>query len=169
MIGIRAGLRVIATVVATPLAAQDMTFTIDPTSACLAAQDRYIARLQCAGKAATACMDVNLGGTTTVGMGRCLDLEAIWWDKQLNVAYGKAMARAKVHDGEVKELGGFAPSQVDALREMQRAWIPFRDRLCDFERAQWGGGTGGGPAALGCLLQETARQTLLLEDVVRDY
>ncbi|KMW56504.1 hypothetical protein AIOL_001458 [Candidatus Rhodobacter oscarellae] len=59
-----------------------------------------------------------------------------------------------------------APRQADLLRDMQRAWITFRDRTCDYERAQWGGGTGGGPAYTNCLMVQTAKQTIYLEQAM---
>jgi uncharacterized protein YecT (DUF1311 family) len=46
---------------------------------------------------------------------------------------------------------------------MQRAWIGYRDAACDYERAQWGGGSGGGPATAGCLMRLTGEQALALE------
>ncbi len=46
---------------------------------------------------------------------------------------------------------------------MQRAWIGFRDAKCGYEAAQWGGGTGAGPASVTCHLHETARQMLYLQ------
>ena len=48
---------------------------------------------------------------------------------------------------------------------MQRAWIGWRDATCDYERAQWGGGTGGGPATVACLMRLTGEQALYLETV----
>ncbi|MFT5363966.1 MAG: hypothetical protein ACI9VX_001592 [Dinoroseobacter sp.] len=46
---------------------------------------------------------------------------------------------------------------------MQRAWIEYRDATCSYEAAQWGGGTGAGPAFAGCLTRLTAEQALYLE------
>ena len=46
---------------------------------------------------------------------------------------------------------------------MQRAWIEYRDATCAYEAAQWGGGTGAGPAFAGCLMRLTAEQALYLE------
>jgi uncharacterized protein YecT (DUF1311 family) len=61
------------------------------------------------------------------------------------------------------DLGSAAPSQGDALKNMQRAWIAYRDATCDYERSHWGGGTGGGPATVSCLMYMTAEQALYLE------
>jgi uncharacterized protein YecT (DUF1311 family) len=66
-------------------------------------------------------------------------------------------------DAELKELGLAEPSTSAALRDMQRTWIAYRDAACAYERSQWGGGTGGGPATADCLMRMTAAQALALE------
>ena len=147
------------------LSAEEMDFTIEPTTSCLSANASGPRPWQaCAGRAAEACMDANVGGYTTVGVVMCMDLELQYWDARLNDAYGQAVEAAQAFDTEDDAYGGFAPSMEEPLREMQRAWITYRDTRCAFERAKWGGGSGGGPAVVSCLLYETARQTALLED-----
>lgn len=140
--------------------AQQLVFSPDATEACIADSS---APEGCAGASATACMEDTPGGYTTVGMGGCLELEWLYWDARLNTAYSTLRADLIQLDREMREYGSMAPSQADALRAMQRAWIPFRDARCDYERSQWGGGTGGGPATVSCLLETTARQALYLE------
>lgn len=143
--------------------AQELSFDPGPTVACLAQADLYTTgALDCIGKAADACM-ATPDGQTTVGMGYCLGAEWEWWDARLNVAYGELMRQHKATDAEMAGLGASVPSLADALRAMQRAWLPFRDAACDYERANWGGGTGGGPATAGCLMVQTGRQALALE------
>ena len=90
-------------------------------------------------------------------MSGCLDRELQYWDAKLNENYASALRRARDADGDTDG----APSAT-ALREMQRAWIPFRDATCDYERSQWGGGTGGGPATSSCLMRLTGQQALYL-------
>ena len=143
-----------------PVAAQDLVFSAAITESCLASGEAEA----CVGEAAVACMEQSDGGQTTVGMGGCLDKELTYWDGQLNAAYRAVMARAKAVDAEMQDLGATVSSQAKALLAMQRAWIVFRDEKCSYERSQWGGGTGGGPATLDCLMQETARQTFYLRD-----
>lgn len=63
----------------------------------------------------------------------------------------------------VESLRATTASLGEALRNMQRAWINYRDAGCLYEQAQWFGGTGGGPATMACHMHETARQTLVLE------
>ena len=105
-------------------------------------------------------MENTPGGYSTVGMGGCLSYELDYWDGLLNANYQAALARARQAD---RDNAGYGPSQEQALRTMQRAWIPFRDGTCDFERSQWGGGTGQGPAGAECLMRVTAQQALYLD------
>lgn len=143
----------------TAASAQDLSFSPLQTERCL---DRIDDPLACVGASAEACMEASEGGFSTVVMGWCLEQEWQYWDSRLNETYRIALEGARQND---RESAGFGPSQEEALRAMQRAWIPFRDLGCDWVRSQWGGGTGGGPAAIGCLMTETARQTLFLRTV----
>lgn len=151
-----------ALVLAAPAAAQDLVYSDDTTRACLAAASDSVAQEACIGRSADACMAANDVGGTTVGMGGCLDHELRFWDVLLNAYYQSAMDRAKRMDAETRQYNTAAAAMENTLRDMQRAWIPFRDATCDFERAQWGGGTGGGPATLGCLMRLTGEQALVL-------
>ncbi len=144
-----------------PAQAQDMTFDPAPTEACLAAATADPA--SCIGHAADACMLENEQGDTTMGMGFCLSQEWQWWDARLNAAYGALMEKHEAGDAQVKAEGLEVASVAEALRAMQRAWIVSRDAACDYERAQWAGGTGGGPATAACLMQQTGVRTLELE------
>ena len=149
--------------VSAPVLAQDVPFSIEATESCLEAGRGEA----CIGEAAGQCMDTP-DGYTTVGMGACLGRELDWWDARLNAAYGRLMEIEKAADAEMKEIGATAPEMATALRAMQRAWIPYRDALCDYERSQWGGGTGQGPATAACLMTETGRQALWLERRLED-
>lgn len=142
--------------------AQDMAFDIGATRNCVAGAVSQAQAEACIGAAASLCMSTP-DGSTTAGMGFCLEQEWQWWDARLNAAYGALMARHRRDDAEMAAVGATVPSLAETLRAMQRAWMPFRDAACDYERAQWGGGTGGGPATLGCLMDLTARQALALE------
>ena len=156
--------RLIASLLLLPVPAmsQDLVFDITPTAACVDAGGGE----DCAGNAAELCIEATPGGYTTVGMGACTDRERQWWDARLNVVYKDLLAKLRAQDAEAESYSSHAPKQAEALLAMQRAWIGFRDSKCDFERAQWGGGTGGGPATVTCHLHETARQTLYLTNGV---
>lgn len=141
---------------AAPAAAQDLIYSDNATDTCMRNGSDYT---QCIGLSAIKCMQDSPGGMSTYGEGGCLDGELQYWDRFLNANYKMRMAASKRNDVANE---GFGPSQADALKQMQRAWILYRDAKCDFERSQWGGGTGGGPAALNCLMYTTAHQAVFL-------
>ncbi len=148
---------------AVPAAGQDIAFSPGKTERCLAGAADLPAREACVGLSADACIDTP-GGYTTVGMGFCLRSEADFWDARLNAAYGALMQMETAVAAEQKRLGSAALSPALALRDMQRAWIGYRDAACEYEYSQWGGGTGAGPASAECAMRLTARQALALED-----
>lgn len=150
--------------VAGPASAQNLVFSPAATEACIAGTANETQQRACIGLSAQACMAATPGGDTTVGMSGCLDREWRYWDARLNAVYQNEMAKAKAMDAEMASIGATVPSQSDALREMQRAWIPYRDARCGFEYSQWGGGTGGGPAITACMMQETGEQSLFIEN-----
>lgn len=147
-----------------PLAAQDLTFDPAPLDACLADISDGVQSSDCIGRASSACMEQPMGETTP-GMGFCLNAEYEIWDAKLNEAYQSLRAQYQEQDADRFEG---APSLADALRDMQRGWIGYRDARCEFEAAQWAGGTGASPAYLGCIMQVTADQTVYLWSVLHD-
>jgi len=159
--GFTASAAVFGVAIAGAARAQDtIVFDPAPTELCLAAAQDPDA---CIGRAADACMSGLGADPSTVGMVRCLDGELRWWDGRLNAGYSRLMAVEKASDAEMAEIGATVPSWAVALRDMQRAWIAWRDAACEYERAQWGGGTGGGPASVACWMKLTGRQALALE------
>ncbi|NHF72061.1 lysozyme inhibitor LprI family protein [Paracoccus xiamenensis] len=146
--------------VAAPAAAQDFSYDPALLTNCLQANADKPDR--CIGTAARACMEGE-GGSTTVGTVSCLAGENAQWDSILNQAYEAVLADAEQGDAEMKKLGSAADPQTPALREMQRAWIAFRDAACVYEASRWGGGSGAGPAATACAMELTARQALRLK------
>ncbi|MGJ8618377.1 MAG: lysozyme inhibitor LprI family protein [Sulfitobacter sp.] len=141
-----------------PAAAQELPYSDAATLNCLQLGG---ANRSCVGLSAQLCMDTP-DGSSTVGMGGCLDAERKFWDDRLNANYQARMVEAKRVDAEMAELGATVPSQSDALRDMQRAWIAFRDTACTWEASKWGGGTGSGPAYVACLMDLTAEQSIVL-------
>lgn len=149
---------------ALPALAQQMIYSDEHSESCLQAGQSQQEREACIGVSANACMEDTEGGFSTAGMVSCLSLELDYWDRRLNAAYRDLMRREKADDAEFGAGQNGVPSKAKALRAMQRAWIPYRDASCAYARAQWGGGTGGGPAELSCLLQMTGEQALRLEN-----
>ncbi len=165
----RGALFAVLVVLAPPATAQDVTYSFHPTTDCLSAMGEDGDPMRCVGSAANYCMEATEGGSSTAGMASCLGLEYEDWDRRMNRAYGLLMTRLKAEDEELATLGSAAPRQAPALLDMQRAWITFRDASCDYERTKWGGGTGGGPASIACMLHLTARQSLVLEADLNRY
>ena len=145
-------------------AAQDLPYSDAATADCIAAAPGTMEKRACIGASADACMAAAPDGGTTVSMGGCLDRELSFWDGVLNANYQSARARARETDAEMQRIGASVQGLEAALRDMQRAWIAYRDATCEFERAQWGGGTGGGPAVVDCLMRMTGVQALYLGD-----
>lgn len=110
---------------------------------------------ECIGVAAQACM-TQPDGETTAGMVFCMGQEAEFWDKMLNDNYQALMTRAKTKGADARESEAL-------LRQMQRAWIAYRDSACMWDSAPWNGGTMVQLAYNSCMLDEVGRQALRLQ------
>jgi uncharacterized protein YecT (DUF1311 family) len=156
-----------------PMAAQadedGLVFSPKATEACLKGAGDMAAERLCIGASANACMEATPGGYSTYGMGGCISREVEYWDARLNAAYKQAMAEAKQADKDNGAGPNGPQSQAEALRAMQRAWIPYRDAACLWEYSKWGGGTGGGPASASCMMTLTGEQALVLEHSGMEY
>lgn len=160
-------MRALATILlALPAAAQDLSYDPGAFEACVV---RGAAPEACVLAPAEACIAGSADGQTTAGMGSCYERARQDWDGRLNAAYGTAMEAARRLEAEAAAGGWTQPPLAVPLRDMQRAWIAFRDAACDFEHAQWGGGSGGGPAVGACLAAETGRQALRIEAFAERY
>jgi uncharacterized protein YecT (DUF1311 family) len=140
--------------------AQELVYSDALISNCLADSGEEYEATVCIGISSGNCMEQTQGGYSTVGMGFCLDAELSFWDGVLNAQYKLARTRAR----EADAANGTPKALEQALQDMQRAWIGFRDATCDFERGQWGGGTGAGPAGLSCLMNMTGAQAIYLKN-----
>lgn len=142
-------------------AAQDadgLYYSFGPTEVCVAESETISEKSECIGRAADACVDAT--GYATPVLSGCAMRELENWDAQLNAVYQAARAQSREFD---MGAGAHAPSLAVGLRDMQRAWIEYRDATCAYEAAQWGGGTGAGPAFASCLMRLTGEQALYLE------
>lgn len=88
---------------------------------------------------------------------------------EIATCLGEARARA---DAELNQLYGKVMSVLEGadkarLQKAERAWLRYRDAMCDAEYGLWGGGTGGPPAHLACLDRETRRRTAELRQLYR--
>ena len=131
--------------------------------ACIAAATTQGGVYDCAGRGQDACV-ANLReaykdvGPVESAPVLCLKVEAEYWDKRLTTGY----------DALVGIESGRSAARLGALRAMERAWIAFRDDRCAYETLANGGGTGGDQAGPLCLLQETARQSALIDAMLHD-
>ena len=90
-------------------AAQDLAFDIAPTSTCVEQADWSAGPpYDCVGAAADACMETP-DGSSTVGMGYCLDAEWQWWDARLNQVYAGVMKQDKATDAEMAGTDATVP------------------------------------------------------------
>lgn len=148
--------------------AQELVFSIEATDSCLAESNILSDEESCIGISAQMCMQDTIGGQSTVGMGGCLNAELNQWDGRLNAAYQQVMANEKAEDAEMADMGASVPNKAAALKDMQRAWIFYRDMRCSYIGSQWGGGTGTGPAIVDCHMNMTGRQALFLQSMLNN-
>jgi uncharacterized protein YecT (DUF1311 family) len=100
--------------------------------------------------------------STTVEMNYCGEQEYLKADAELNRVY-KAILDGI--DSQAADSGTDAGAWKDALKAAQRAWVDFKEKDCgDLIGYEWGGGTGAGPAAYGCLIQKTKMRVQELKD-----
>lgn len=146
---------VMAAALPTGAQASELVFSAEYTNACL--EDG--GWRDCIGLAAQRCMETTPGGHSTHGMNACLDAEREWWDDRLNTNY---RALREIERAADVDAPPGQPLFADALRDMQRAWIAFRDATCNYEVLYWYGGTGATTAWQSCQLHLTAEQALAL-------
>ena len=153
-----------ALMLAGPAFAQDnaVQYSDAPTADCLAAADTADAMRACVGLATAKCVDASDYGSTTVGMMECAGKETAFWDAKLNASYKSLMARAEKFDAMNADDPRIMYKIADSLRDMQRAWIPFRDATCTFQYALGMGGTIASTLSSNCQLEMTAEQYIYL-------
>jgi len=108
----------------------------------------------CLGKAASACQTAP-GNDTTLGITQCIQAETAVWDSLLNEQY--QLRRS--------ELADQSPELARQLRDVQRAWIAFRDAECGLQYSLWLGGSIRTVVAANCLMTETAERAVELRDL----
>lgn len=128
-------------------AAQDLVFSTQAVDQCLLTGQTEA----CIGLSAEACQTNSPGGGSTVGIVGCISQETGYWDGALNYYYQDLLRRD--------------PDRAEQLREVQRAWITFRDATCGYEADEFPGGTIMGVIAADCAMRMTGRQTLYLREI----
>lgn len=93
-------------------------------------------------------------GRSNLGTADCFRIETVIWDTLLNENYKELMDA--IDD----------KADQDKLKEMQRAWIAYRDTTCDFYWHKIHGSMSV-PMTAACQARETARRALLLKFMVQ--
>lgn len=157
-------LAVLLVLVALPAAAQDVTIDGHWIDRCLAIQDDP---MRCVGRATETCVESSTSAAMSVEAD-CMGAELAIWDASLNDAY-RGLQRLAV-EREGWDVGYPQGSLTGALRDMQRAWIGYRDASCDHARVLASPyGSEVGRAVTECLMFQTARQNFVLRDMRFDY
>ena len=115
----------------------------------------------CIGIVSDACLETDTGGT--IGMMACYGRESEVWDARLNASYRvQTDASSKKVDDLTKARD---EAEVKHLREVQTAWIPWRDATCEVVYANGAPLYGEDAKVEGvyCNMVLTARQALSLE------
>ena len=115
---------------AAPLAAQEIAIDGHRIDRCLAIHEEPAL---CVGREAYDCIVRNGGGADMV-IAACQEAEGMFWDRALNEAYGDLLRLARGR--EASDAGDRPGALVHGLREMQRAWIAYRDATCNAAMAR---------------------------------
>lgn len=94
------------------------------------------------------CMNV---ASTNYDMTNCYGDELERQDGRLNQAY-------------VMVMRPLSSTKKTTLRTLQRTWLKQRDAKCDRERNQYSGGSISSGVFLSCMLDETIKRTIYLEN-----
>ncbi len=105
----------------------------------------------CVGVYTEACLGKS-DALSTSDMMTCNSKETAVWQEHLNRDYQELLKEMKNKDKE-------------RLRDMQRAWIAFREKKCGF-RQQEQEGTVGVIQNVSCYLEETGRQSFFLQTLL---
>lgn len=149
---------------ASPVAAQEFTADGHWVDRCLAIQDDPMV---CVGREADRCAQEHSPGPDMV-YAACFEAEAVVWDKALNAAYRELVRLARQREGW--DLGYEPDALIISLRDMQRAWITYRDAVCANATALAKPfGSAAGPAFAECNMVQTAQQFFVLNDMRHEY
>jgi len=130
---------------------------------CLSGEDAQQAGADsCIGLISDKCLEGTM--ETTVDSLRCDGKETAVWDGRLNTTYKALRQIYQQNDAEMSEYDGF--NRANELREVQRAWIVWRDAKCDFAYGEFRGGTIGKLVASDCEKALTAERALELEELL---
>lgn len=108
-------------------------------------------RASCIGVVSVPCLNVP-DNVSTVAMADCLRREYAVWDERLNAAY-------KVWTGKCDSA-----AICEGRRKLERTWLGYREALCGLPAIEAQGGTIAIIEGSDCMLDETARQAIWIEE-----
>ncbi len=94
--------------------------------------------------------------TTTLEINECTAREAKAADRLLNQSYQKLRPK-------------LSTKQRQRLTQAQLEWIKFRDRTCEYEAGELGGGTASTAAYVSCVTRVTTQRTADLQRYLEFY
>jgi uncharacterized protein YecT (DUF1311 family) len=105
---------------------------------------------------------------TQMDMTYCAERDWQAADEKLNAAYGRAMSAMKRMDADLADSPALAGA-ADALRDAQRAWIPYRDAACAAYGFQARGGSMEPMLIYQCRADLTGQRTRELDDLANGH
>jgi uncharacterized protein YecT (DUF1311 family) len=122
----------------------------------------------CIGTIYDACTS-DAGGSTTMGMNQCAQRELAVWQERMEVnlrtllAGPLAKVDAKPENRPVEDKREHAVPGSEIIKDMQRAWLAARAKICDTETLHYEGGTLASVIYGQCLYEEVGRHALWLK------
>ncbi len=154
----------LALLAASSASAKGIGFSPEATESCLAKAEGSAARAACIGKSAEACYAA-VRNRSEVDEATCLNSETEWWRDRMDAAYAAAEKRAAMSDIEFAQaIAQGSPKMVDDLALMHAAWKDWSEKRCFYAADGRRGKDDRSVVASRCMMQQTATQTLLLED-----
>ena len=150
-----------------PVAAQEIVYSDASSEACSEEAVSDAERANCIGASARQCIEAS--GNDRISRALCAIEETKYWDRRLNAAYGWLREAYAAGDAGRQTDSSTPYPRGQAMQEMQRAWIKYRDARCLYETAQWGSMPDAGVADVECLLRVTGEQALYLEAQPGDF
>lgn len=92
---------------------------------------------------------------TTMEMKQCASRDLNREDARLNKSYRDLLAKLE-------------PARREKLREVQRVWLTFRDLNCEFQSAEYEGGTIYTLVQMGCVIEMTKQRNKDLKAMLED-
>lgn len=122
---------------------------------CLKAAETLRAeRTRCIGAVSGPCLE-DEKANSTVAMSGCHRREAAIWDDLLNTAFEELQKSLE-------------PPAAAKLKDVQIAWIKWRDAKCEFPFALFDGGTMAQPISAACFMDTTASRAIELRELAID-